>query len=403
MLPLKHKNMKTLRRSFTVLALLLMSMAFMPEQAAAQVRVSVNFDMFYRELSPYGRWFHHPRYGEVWRPDVSGDFRPYANDGHWVWTDDDEWTWYSDYEWGWAPFHYGRWDYDDYEGWFWIPDYEWAPAWVAWRSGDDYYGWAPLRPGFSININIGGYAPPDYYWNFAPRRYITDHRVWDHCNNPRMNRDYLGRTTIIQINNYGGRRNGIWGNSPRREEVERYTHERINPVSFGEHERFGRDNRGEVRGNRGQETGGRGNRVNDQPYNGGRAFDGNNRQPSVDRQPQDQGTGGRWQGAGGREQGAGGRPQADNGNRDRANGQRDFGNRPEPGGRPQADNGNRDRGNGQRNFGSRPDAGGRPQADNGNRNFGNGQRDFGGRPNADNRGQNGGGGRPQGNGRHGRN
>jgi hypothetical protein len=31
-------------------------------------------------------------------------------------------------------------------GWVWVPGTRWAPAWVSWRSGDGYYGWAPLPP-----------------------------------------------------------------------------------------------------------------------------------------------------------------------------------------------------------------------------------------------------------------
>src|SRR6185436_6691266 len=73
----------------------------------------------------------------------------YANNGHWIWTDDG-WFWASEYEWGWAPFHYGRWSYDDHLKWFWVPDVTWGPAWVTFRTGDAYYGWAPLPPGAFI-------------------------------------------------------------------------------------------------------------------------------------------------------------------------------------------------------------------------------------------------------------
>src|SRR5688500_14813416 len=135
----------------------------------------VSYQTFYDELSPHGRWIEYPGHGYVWVPDAGADFRPYSSKGHWVWTDDHEWMWVSEYDWGCAPFHYGRWDYDNHYGWYWVPGYEWAPAWVAWRDGGDYYGWAPIRPGISIsiNFNIGGYAPPVNFWCFSPRRYIT--------------------------------------------------------------------------------------------------------------------------------------------------------------------------------------------------------------------------------------
>lgn len=31
-------------------------------------------------------------------------------------------------------------------GWVWVPGVEWAPAWVSWRVGGGYIGWAPLPP-----------------------------------------------------------------------------------------------------------------------------------------------------------------------------------------------------------------------------------------------------------------
>ena len=104
-------------------------------------------DLFYKELAPHGEWVEDPDYGWMWSPsDVPWGWRPYT-DGHWVYSDDDGWVWVSDWDWGWAPFHYGRWYYDDAEGrWFWLPGTEWAPAWVTWRSGGDWTGWAPLPP-----------------------------------------------------------------------------------------------------------------------------------------------------------------------------------------------------------------------------------------------------------------
>ena len=31
-------------------------------------------------------------------------------------------------------------------GWIWVPDIEWAPAWVYWRVGGGFIGWAPCPP-----------------------------------------------------------------------------------------------------------------------------------------------------------------------------------------------------------------------------------------------------------------
>jgi len=102
---------------------------------------------FRSTLSPYGEWISVQGIGQVWHPferTVGSDFQPYATAGHWVYTDYG-WTWQSDYPWGWAPFHYGRWVYRPRLGWLWRPGREWAPAWVEWRQGAGYVGWAPMH------------------------------------------------------------------------------------------------------------------------------------------------------------------------------------------------------------------------------------------------------------------
>ena len=114
--------------------------------AEARVSIGVSVDFFYDSLSPYGSWIDSPRYGQVWAPrHVARGWRPYVY-GRWVYTDYG-WTWVSNERWAWATYHYGRWYHDPYDGWLWVPGDEWAPAWVDWRWGDDYVGWAPLPPG----------------------------------------------------------------------------------------------------------------------------------------------------------------------------------------------------------------------------------------------------------------
>lgn len=222
----------------SALSLIVACCSLLPNSASAQYDDDyydddreVSYQTFYDELSPHGRWIDYPGQGYVWVPDTGPDFRPYSTNGHWVWTENYEWMWVSDYDWGWAPFHYGRWDNDPYYGWYWVPGYEWSPAWVAWRDGGDYYGWAPIRPGIniSINFNIGGYAPPNDFWCFTPRRYITSRNLHHHYIDRRQNITIIHQTTIINNFNYGnsyGFRSG-----PRRMDAERYTG-RINPVRF---------------------------------------------------------------------------------------------------------------------------------------------------------------------------
>ncbi|SCM56846.1 DUF6600 domain-containing protein [Petrimonas mucosa] len=153
----------------------------------------VSIQLFYDALRPHGRWIRDSRYGDIWIPRVGRNFHPYATNGYWVMTDYGN-TWVSDFSWGWAPFHYGRWFYDDYYGWAWIPGYEWAPAWVVWRNGGGYYGWAPMGPRMGINIQIN---LPINYWVFLPDRYMYNRNM--HRYYPKRNQYQViyNRTTII--------------------------------------------------------------------------------------------------------------------------------------------------------------------------------------------------------------
>ncbi|MDB5287349.1 MAG: hypothetical protein JWR05_2298 [Mucilaginibacter sp.] len=176
---------------------------------------------FYDQLSPYGAWVSDPNYGDVWVPDVNGDFRPYVTNGHWVLTEYGN-TWVSDYPWGWATFHYGRWHYDDYYGWEWIPGNEWAPAWVSWRNGNGYYGWAPLAPQISIEASFGSnYYIPDTYWAFAPYAYINQPNIYNYCVPATRVRNIYRGTTVIRNTSFYNNRTYIAG--PRREDIQRYT------------------------------------------------------------------------------------------------------------------------------------------------------------------------------------
>lgn len=187
--------------------------------ASAQGHGRISIDVFYNELSPYGYWENDPNYGEIWFPSVERDFRPYSTNGYWTMTQYGN-TWVSHYPWGWAPFHYGRWVYTSYRGWGWIPGYEWGPAWVEWRSGNGYYGWAPMAPRWSVNVSIG---LPINLWIFAPSRYIYD-RHWyrhSHYNRPNIynNTTIINNTYIVNNNHYYG--------GPSRRDIERSTGRRV--------------------------------------------------------------------------------------------------------------------------------------------------------------------------------
>lgn len=131
---------------------------------------------FHDDLAPYGRWIDHPIYGVVWIPDSGQpDWHPYWN-GRWVWTTEYGWYWHSNEPYGWATYHYGRWVLTSDYGWAWVPGGEWGPAYVEWRYGDGYAGWAPSPP--------EGYPPPDGHqknagaaevraWIFVPRQDVA--------------------------------------------------------------------------------------------------------------------------------------------------------------------------------------------------------------------------------------
>jgi len=197
---------------------------------------NISLQTFYDELSPYGTWIQDPQYGYVWRPDVDqSDFRPYYTNGRWAMTEYGN-TWVSNYDWGWAPFHYGRWVINSYRQWIWLPDTSWGPAWVDWRSGDGYYGWAPMAPSISINLSFGRrYTVPEFCWNFIPQRsiYINTFPRYDYG----RNNVYIRNTTIINNTYVYNRRNYYGG--PRIEDIRRATNRDVTVYRYAQSSRPG--------------------------------------------------------------------------------------------------------------------------------------------------------------------
>ncbi|HEY6225912.1 MAG TPA: DUF6600 domain-containing protein, partial [Verrucomicrobiae bacterium] len=136
--------------------------------------------MFYDSLAPYGEWIWIEPHGWTWAPrGVAVGWRPYT-DGSWVYTESG-WTWMSDQAWGWAPFHYGRWFFHDHYGWRWVPDTVWGPAWVSWRFGDQWCGWAPMPPRVAWESNVQWdvvIAP--FGWCFVGRADFLAPHLHDH-------------------------------------------------------------------------------------------------------------------------------------------------------------------------------------------------------------------------------
>jgi hypothetical protein len=160
--------------------------------------------IFYDQLSPYGRWIEYGSYGWVWTPyDVSVGWRPYTV-GHWAYTEWG-WTWVSDEPWGWAAYHYGRWAFDADYGWLWIPGEVWAPAWVAWRYGDDWVGWAPLPPRADWQVGVGLTVSDDEVdrsiepraWCFVRQRSMLDASLRDRIAPQPRNVTVMRQTRLI--------------------------------------------------------------------------------------------------------------------------------------------------------------------------------------------------------------
>ncbi|HEY5743853.1 MAG TPA: DUF6600 domain-containing protein, partial [Terrimicrobiaceae bacterium] len=212
----------------------------------AQTESEISYEDFYEGLAPYGSWLYVDGFGYCWQPSVDQDWRPYS-DGSWVYTDAG-WTWASDEEWGWATYHYGRWmDLPDY-GWLWVPGYEWAPAWVSWRSGGDYVGWAPLPPqaawqpeaGFGPSVDVSFNIAPDYY-SFCPVRYLGAPRLRSYIVPRRENVTIINNTVnITKIRNVN---NGmIYNEGPDFAEIGHRTEHPVRRMKLERWENFDRAN-----------------------------------------------------------------------------------------------------------------------------------------------------------------
>lgn len=147
--------LKSLAAGVTIWLLLGAFSALADLEVSTSVRIQAQAD-FYAPLSAHGTWVEVDSYGRCWHPArVAVAWRPYC-DGSWVWTDCG-WYWLSDEPWAWACYHYGWWVYHPRFAWIWVPGIEWGPAWVSWRIGGGYVGWAPLPP---PHLRVTVPAPP---------------------------------------------------------------------------------------------------------------------------------------------------------------------------------------------------------------------------------------------------
>jgi len=209
----------------TLLAITLFALLLPVAQPARAADVSIDF--FYNNLGG-GSWIEVEGYGYGWQPEVAysnPNWRPYA-DGYWAYTDVG-WTWVSYEDFGWATYHYGRWARLADYGWVWFPgdNPEWGPAWVSWRVGGGYCGWAPLpppqpRPGIGISFvggSIGFGVDLEYdigpaYYNFVDVRYIGEPVLRDRIFAPTQNVTYINQT--VNVTNITTTNNVVYNYGP---------------------------------------------------------------------------------------------------------------------------------------------------------------------------------------------
>jgi hypothetical protein len=237
-----------------VFSLLVAFSATLAIPSHARADVSVGF--FYDSLSPYGDWVSTDDYGYCWRPShVSADWRPYT-DGYWAYTDDG-WTWVSYEDYGGVVYHYGRWVDLDSEGWCWVPGEEWAPAWVSWRSNDNYVGWAPLPPEarFSVGVSFGGGVDAQFdigpgNYSFCPVGRFGDPDLRPVIVNREENTTIINNTTNITNITVNQVNKTVYNGGPNFTNISRRTNKPIQRLNLVRNTGFTGGGKGGINGHR---------------------------------------------------------------------------------------------------------------------------------------------------------
>lgn len=226
--------MKRILLPLAVLALLV------PVGPQAEARTDISIDFFYDNLNDGGSWVDVADYGYCWQPTVAVSnrtWRPYS-DGYWAYTDVG-WTWVSYEDFGWATYHYGRWIRLRGRGWVWVPGRDWGPAWVSWRTGGDFVGWAPLppkRPGeywdespITARVDIDFDIGPAYY-NFIDVRYIGEPVLRERIFAAEQNVTYIAKT--VNVTNITYTNSTVYNYGPDYDIVSRYSTRPIQRLSL---------------------------------------------------------------------------------------------------------------------------------------------------------------------------
>lgn len=213
-----------------LLAVAVLAFLFPAVRQAEAADISIDF--FYDNIGDDGSWVEVADYGYCWQPSVAvsnRSWRPYT-DGYWAYTDVG-WTWVSYEDFGWATYHYGRWVRLRGRGWIWVPGREWGPAWVSWRTGGDYVGWAPLPPRgggdviydsrpITAQVDIDFDIGPLYY-NFIDVRYIGEPVLRERIFASEQNVTYITKT--VNVTNITYRDNQVYNYGPDYNTLSRYS------------------------------------------------------------------------------------------------------------------------------------------------------------------------------------
>ena len=110
-----------------------------------------------------------------------------------------------------------------------MPGYEWAPAWVSWRTGGDYVGWAPLPPGgdrvYEGRAITGGvdveFGIGPLYYNFVDVRYIGEPVLRGRILAPSRNVTIINRT--VNVTNITYSNSIVYNYGPDYNQLNRYS------------------------------------------------------------------------------------------------------------------------------------------------------------------------------------
>jgi hypothetical protein len=227
--------MKRILLAVTVMGLVL------PALPQVEAKTDISIDFFYDSLGSEGDWVEVADYGYCWQPAVAvsnASWRPYA-DGYWAYTDVG-WTWVSYEDFGWATYHYGRWMRLRGRGWIWVPGREWGPAWVSWRTGGDYVGWAPLPPRggrevaydyspITAQVDVQFDIGPGSY-NFIDIRYIGEPVLRERIFAPEQNVTYI--TNTVNVTNITYTNSTVYNYGPDYDSLSRYSTRPIQRLSL---------------------------------------------------------------------------------------------------------------------------------------------------------------------------